>query len=85
LNRTDQYISTLKYIDGSFWKIKDIRLSYNLPKSLLKKTPLSNVTIYSTAKNFFTFSKIANYDPERGGSVDFPLTKQLVFGLNASF
>jgi hypothetical protein len=84
LNRTDQYISTLKYIDGSFWKIKDIRLSYNLPKSLLKKTPLSNVTIYSTAKNF-TFSKIANYDPERGGSVDFPLTKQLVFGLNASF
>jgi hypothetical protein len=60
-------------------------LSYNLPKSLLKKTPLSNVTIYSTAKNFFTFSKIANYDPERGGSVDFPLTKQLVFGLNASF
>jgi hypothetical protein len=38
LNRTDQYISTLKYIDGSFWKIKDIRLSYNLPKSLLKKT-----------------------------------------------
>ncbi len=85
LNRTEQYISTLRYADGSFWKIKDIRLSYNLPKSFLKKTPLSNVTIYSTAKNFFTFSHIPNYDPERGGSVDFPLTKQLVFGLNASF
>ena len=28
---------------------------------------------------------MASYDPERGGSVDFPLTKQLVFGLNASF
>ncbi|WP_162390428.1 TonB-dependent receptor [Spirosoma endbachense] len=85
LSHTDQYISTLGYIDGSFWKIKDIRLSYNLPKTLLKKTPLSNVTIYSTAKNFFTFSKLKDYDPERGGSVDFPLTKQLIVGLNVSF
>ena len=85
LNRTDQYLSTLSYTDGSFWKIKDIRLSYSLPKELLKKTPLSAVTIYSTAKNFFTFSKIKDYDPERGGSVDFPLTKQIVFGLNVSF
>lgn len=85
LSHTDQYLSTLGYVDGSFWKIKDIRLSYNLPKTLLKKTPLSNVTIYSTAKNFFTFSKLKDYDPERGGSVDFPLTKQLIVGLNVSF
>ncbi len=85
LNRTDQFISTLKYIDGSFWKIKDIRLSYQIPATVLKKTPLQAVTLYSTAKNFFTFSKIKDYDPERGGSVDFPLTKQLVFGLNVSF
>ncbi|GAB2530715.1 TonB-dependent receptor [Spirosoma aerophilum] len=85
LSHTDQYLSTLGYVDGSFWKIKDIRLSYNLPKILLKKTPLSNVTVYSTAKNFFTFSKLKDYDPERGGSVDFPLTKQLIVGLNVSF
>ncbi|WP_420148778.1 TonB-dependent receptor [Spirosoma sp.] len=85
LSRTDQYISTLGYIDGSFWKIKDIRLSYNLSRNLLKKTPLANVTIYSTAKNFFTFSKLKDYDPERGGSVDFPLTKQLIVGLNIGF
>lgn len=85
LSRTDQYLSTLGYIDGSFWKIKDVRLSYNLAKNLLKKTPLSNVTIYSTAKNFFTFSKLKNYDPERGGPVDYPLTKQLIVGLNVSF
>ncbi|QDK82562.1 TonB-dependent receptor [Spirosoma sp. KCTC 42546] len=85
LSHTDQYLSTLGYVDGSFWKIKDIRLSYNLPKTLLKKGPLSTVTIYSTAKNFFTFSKLKDYDPERGGSVDFPLTKQLIVGLNVSF
>ncbi len=85
INRTEQYISTLRYADGSFWKIKDIRLSYSLPKKAWGNLPLSNVTLYSTAKNFATFSKIKDYDPERGGSVDFPLTRQLVFGLNVSF
>ncbi|MEI6950751.1 TonB-dependent receptor [Paraflavisolibacter sp. H34] len=81
-NVTDQYLATLKYLDGSFWKIKDIRLAYNLTKSSFKKLPFSNVVVYATAKNQFTFSKVKNYDPERGGSVDYPLTKQLVFGLN---
>lgn len=85
LNRTDQFLSTLKYVDGSFWKIKDIRLSYSVPKKVLGSLPLSNVTLYTTAKNFATFSNIKDYDPERGGSVDFPLTRQLVFGLNVSF
>ena len=85
ISRTDQFLSTLKYVDGSFWKIKDIRLAYSLPSSILKNTVLSGVTLYGTAKNFVTFSKIDNYDPERGGSVEFPLTKQLIVGLNVSF
>jgi hypothetical protein len=25
------------------------------------------------------------YDPERGGSISFPMTKQVVFGLNVNF
>jgi TonB-dependent starch-binding outer membrane protein SusC len=84
-NVTDQYLSTLRYLDGSFFKIKDIRLLYNLTKSNFKKMPFSNVAVYATAKNYFTFSNVKNYDPERGGSVDYPLTKQLVFGLNVAF
>jgi len=85
INRTDQFLSTLKYVDGSFWKIKDVRLSYSLPSVLLKKTVLDSLTLYGTAKNFLTFSKIKDYDPERGGSVEFPLTKQLIMGLNVNF
>ncbi|MEJ6980611.1 TonB-dependent receptor [Pedobacter sp. P351] len=77
----DQYLSTLRYIDGSFLKIKDVRLSYKLPKTMFSKFPV-NGQLYLTAKNYFTFSKMDNYDPERGGSADFPLTRQLVFGIN---
>ncbi|WP_240676144.1 SusC/RagA family TonB-linked outer membrane protein [Botryobacter ruber] len=77
----DPYLSTLKYKDGSFIKIKDVRLAYNFKTQLGKGAPL-DITLYGTAKNYFTFSRIGDYDPERGGSLDFPLTKQLVFGLN---
>jgi len=79
------YYSTLKYEDGSFFKIRDITLGYTFKPELLKHLNLSKLRVYATAKNFFTFSKIDNYDPEQGGSISFPMTKQLVFGLNVEF
>lgn len=79
------YYSTLKYEDGSFFKIRDITLGYTFKPELLKHLNLSRLRVYATAKNFFTFSKIDNYDPEQGGSISFPMTKQLVFGLNVEF
>ena len=41
--------------------------------------------IYCSLKNFFTFSHLDNYDPERGGSLSYPMTKQAVFGINVDF
>lgn len=79
------YYSTLSYEKGSFLKIKDITLGYSFPKSILEHIKLSKLRLYCTAKNFFTISGIDNYDPEAGGSISFPMTKQLVFGLNVEF
>jgi hypothetical protein len=36
-------------------------------------------------KNYFTFAKVDDYDPERGGSINWPLAKEVVVGLNVSF
>ena len=36
-------------------------------------------------KNYFTFSSVDDYDPERGGSIYWPLAKQVVVGVNLSF
>ena len=49
------------------------------------KIGLSRLRIYATMKNFFTFSHLDNYDPERGGAMSYPLTKQVVVGVNVSF
>ena len=49
---------------------------------------ISNVRIYGTVDNAFIFTKshlLDGIDPESGASDSFPLYKQLVFGLKASF
>ena len=79
------YKSSIQIQKANYFKIKDITLAYNLPKTLLKKVYISNARIYGSLKNFFTFSHFDNYDPERGGSVNFPLMKQVVIGLNVTF
>ena len=78
----------LSFVDGSFWKVKNITLGYTLPKQLLKKLNIENVRIYGTITNPFVFAKsdlLKDYDPEMAGSLDYPLTKQMVFGLNVTF
>ncbi|HOT65279.1 MAG TPA: SusC/RagA family TonB-linked outer membrane protein, partial [Dysgonamonadaceae bacterium] len=79
------YFSTLGIVDGSFLKIKNINLGYTFPKSLVNKWHINQLRLYATAQNLLTFSKIKDYDPERGGGESFPMTRQLVLGLNLDF
>lgn len=79
------YGSALLYEKANFIKIRDITLGYSLPKSALDVINITNVKLYGSLKNFFTFSNIDNYDPERGGAISFPMAKQVVFGVNVQF
>ncbi|MCX2473413.1 TonB-dependent receptor [Pedobacter sp. MC2016-05] len=82
------YQSALSYVDGSYFKVKNITLGYALPDKFIKKVGLSRLRVYGTAYNTLIFAKSAllkNIDPETGGNDSFPLYKQIVFGLNASF
>jgi hypothetical protein len=80
------YKSALLYEKSDFFKIKDITLSYTLDKSILEKAKISNAKVYCSLKNFITLNRLNDgYDPERGGSINFPLAKQFVLGVNLSF
>ena len=79
------YKNAIAMQKADYFKIKDITLSYNLPKNIAKKAYMSNARVYCSLKNFLTFSHFDNYDPERGGAVNFPLAKQVVVGVNVSF
>lgn len=77
-----KYLSTLGYVDGTYARIRNITLAYNVPVKVLPKA-IRGVRLYVTGKNLVTFTKL-NYDPERGGSENFPMTKLYVFGLNVN-
>ena len=80
--------SSLAYVDGSFFKIKNITLGYTLPKTICKKIGIQNLRVYGTITNPLVVAKsdiLKDYDPELNGNLNFPLTKQLVFGVNFSF
>ncbi|MDO5446255.1 MAG: TonB-dependent receptor [Prevotellaceae bacterium] len=80
--------SGLAFVDGSFFKIKNISLGYTFPKNWLSKAGIERMRIYGTITNPVIVAKsslLKDYDPEQNGNMNYPLTKQLVFGVNISF
>ena len=86
--KSDSYYTSLAWVDGSFFKIKNITLGYTLPAKVCRSIHISSLRVYGTITNPYIWAKsdlLKNYDPEMGGQLRYPLTKQLVFGLNLSF
>lgn len=80
--------NSLLYVDGSYIKVKNITLGYTIPKNILGKVGMSRARLYATVSNPFIFTKskyLRDYDPERGGADTYPLSKQMVFGINVTF
>ncbi len=83
VSQTD--LPILAFEKASFLKIKDITLSYKLPKTTVNQIGIENIRVYGSLQNYFTFSNLENYDAERGGQISNPLAKHMVFGLNVTF
>lgn len=61
-------MSTRYIEDGSYLRIKNISLGYNLPKKWLQKIKFENIRVYVNIQNLYTFTKYQGYDPEVGAS-----------------
>lgn len=101
LTKTDD----ISYKTSSFWlgnaaycRLKNLQLSYSLPKNVVKKMRMQNFTIFANATNLFTFTKFyQGYDPELAysGSGDgvslgavaynYPQVKTFTFGIDVKF
>ena len=56
--------SSLYMEDGSFLKLRNITLGYNLPKDVLRKARISAVRLYLAAENIYTWTNYSGCDPE---------------------
>lgn len=83
--------------DGSYVRLKNIQLAYNLPVDALELDWLRSFQVYISGQNLLTFTKYSWWDPEvnsQGGpnSVNqgldyfsYPMSKAVTVGLRAGF
>ena len=77
--------------DGSYLRLKNVTLGYNLPAPLLAKTKvLSRARIYVSGADLWEHSNINDgWDPEANSTVDdakrYPFLRTVTFGLNLTF
>ncbi|MNY55847.1 TonB dependent receptor [compost metagenome] len=84
--------------DASYLRLRDVTISYNLPKNVVSAIRASGARLYLTATNLWTLTNYSGPDPEvnvaadsRNGLVqglDFgtpPQPKSVVLGVNLSF
>lgn len=81
--------------DGSYLKVKNITLSYDINSAFLRKYNIARIQPYVTLANFLTLTKYSGYDPEVSQNTDatsmgidfgtYPNIRTLTFGVNVDF
>jgi len=75
--------------DASFLRLKNLSVSYELPKNLLKPTKIiDRVRVFAQGQNLFTWTKFQGMDPESTANyyqAAYPMSRQFSIGLEVSF
>ena len=83
------YLDSRFLENASFLRLKNISLSYTLPKSWMQKTHfIGNARIYAQGQNLLTFTGFSGLDPESSFNVykaQYPMSRQFSFGVELSF
>ncbi len=88
---SDRYVE-----DGSYLRIQNISLGYNLPARWIKTVKMASARLYVSAQNVYTFTDYSGYDPEIGSynksvltqNVDnghYPTPRAFTIGANIQF
>ncbi|WP_235942125.1 SusC/RagA family TonB-linked outer membrane protein [Aquirufa beregesia] len=96
-----KYGSSLTYFEGSFFKIRNINIGYNIPDAVAKKWKMESIRVYASIQQPLILAeyrqKYKGIDPETyvdgeqgvgGGEVNTsvsPATSVLTFGVNLKF
>lgn len=74
------------YEKGDFLALREVTLSYSVPKPLVEKVKLTAVSLNVTGHNLHYFTKYRGANPEDGGRNigRFPIPRSFIFGVNIS-
>jgi TonB-dependent starch-binding outer membrane protein SusC len=95
-NKNNTAVSDRWVEDGSYLRIQNISIGYNFPKNLIRKAYMTNLRVYLSCQNIYTFTNYSGYDPEIGSfnrgialmNVDnghYPNPRSFTIGANVEF
>jgi len=86
---TNLTMSDYWLFNGSYFRLKNITLGYDLPRTLMEQIKIDGINIYASVSDLFTISKFPKgWDPEvnsAGSSIGYPITTQVLFGVSVKF
>lgn len=80
--------------DGSFLRLNTLTLGYTFPRNMMKKAGVSQLRLYATGYNLWTWTSYSGFDPEVNiyngltPGIDcntYPRSKTFTFGINLTF
>ncbi len=79
-----------RYIEnGSYLRLRNVNLSYNIPVDSFADNVFSSAKVYLAGQNLFTISDYSGFDPEVGpNGIDnntYPVTRNFTVGINLGF
>ena len=92
-NSNNSRISDFWLRDVRYLRLKNINLSYNIPKNILSKIGVKSTQIYFATENLITWTNLGIYkntfdpefDPNTQATRRYPITRSFTVGLKASF
>lgn len=92
-DNNEMRMSTYYIEDGSYFKMKYLKLNYDFPVKWIGKAGLSALSVYGQVENLFTITGYSGLDPELplggyGARVDcapYPLARTFSLGVNLKF
>ena len=87
-NISAQNLSDRFLRDASYIRLRNAQIGYRVPKKLLSRTFLTDVSFTLQGENLVNFTKWQGFDPESSRDTDvyqYPTARQFTFGLDLKF
>lgn len=89
-NKKSNSTSSRYLEDGSYFRLKNVTLSYDFPQAWMKKAKMQGLRVYVSGDNLWTVTKFSGMDPEidtEDGTYDtnYPVPMTVVGGIQITF
>ena len=85
LDNANNFRNSTQWLEnGSYFKLRNLNVYYNLPSSWVKKMKMEKIQVYARANNLFSLNHVKYMNCE-DLKINYPDMTSVYFGLNINF